>query len=384
MKNLIMADLKILGSRVWRIPLGFAAGSFVLSLLTGFSDTDYTSLVYFINLFLVPVLMLYELLREEQKNKSEMMILTMPVNKSRFVYSKFMITVFFILLGIFSLMVSLITQNLINGSPISQLYSNLTGLYFYFCVLSFVALFCISFYYYTSKLYFSLFSATGGLLIVLFLLAWTSEKILLPINSSWLHDFDLFLYPLRLIYVMVGTLIINYLMKISFKKIPEKFYLNGWFFVISTVTAMYALNLFKIIFFEYKVISDAGLKTVIKNGIMTHEQVNWANAIEKFYPHLISYLITTVILIILWVILFYKNKDRIFTYFSLISLIPFIAMSLPEIIYLYFRSFLQIKIQYYGDDPYFIATISQIVFIPFCFIVFAKLTVLILNSKTSY
>ncbi len=384
MKNLIMADLRILGNRMWRIPLGFTVGCYVLSLLTGFSDRDYTSLVYFINLFLVPVLMLYELLKEEQKNKSEMMILTMPVNKSRFVYARFVVAILFIFLGVISLAGTMSLKSLTSENVMFQLYQEPKEWLFYFSGFSFIIFLMISLYYYTGKLYLSILSATLGLFTTLALILWLEESVLLPANLSWMTEFDLFLYPLRLVYFFGILVILHYMLRRYFKKITERSFLNGWFFILSVVSLMYIIRLLHIVFWEYQVIANAQEKILQNDGSYTPEMVlNWTEYIKNFSMFLPVYSISTAILVFAWIAVFIKNKDIIMKSYILISLVPSVSMTFTYLTYLFFESFLKIDVQY-GDDTYYLSTIAQILFIPLCFFGFAKLTTFILNSKKSY
>ena len=97
MKSLILADLKVLGHRLWTIPLG------VFLFIFSFSFIPYLNQVQqfqnWIFAILIPGLLSFELLREEQKNKSDSMLMTMPVSKEKYVWSKYILLITFSLIG---------------------------------------------------------------------------------------------------------------------------------------------------------------------------------------------------------------------------------------------------------------------------------------------
>jgi hypothetical protein len=93
MKNLIMADLKVLGHRIWAVPLS------VFLFIFSFSFVPYLDQVYkfqnWIFAILIPGLLTYELFREEQKNGTGSFLMTMPVSKEAYVWGKcFSVTLF--------------------------------------------------------------------------------------------------------------------------------------------------------------------------------------------------------------------------------------------------------------------------------------------------
>jgi hypothetical protein len=108
--------------------------------------------------------------------------------------------------------------------------------------------------------------------------------------------------------------------------------------------------------------------------------LKWNINIDVFYVHLTMILASTVILLIAWVISFIKNKDTVMKSYILIGLVPFAALSFTYTIYMVIETFLKIDVKY-GEDTFYISTISEILFIPLSLFSFAKLTTFILNSK---
>ena len=93
MKNLIMADLKVLGKRIWMIPLGVFLFIFSFSFIPYLSQVQ--SFQNWIFAILIPGLLTYELFREEKKSGSDTMLMTMPLSKEAYVWGKcFSVTLF--------------------------------------------------------------------------------------------------------------------------------------------------------------------------------------------------------------------------------------------------------------------------------------------------
>jgi hypothetical protein len=381
MKNLIMADLKVLGKRIWLIPLGFVAGCFVLSIFKGINDKDFTTLAYFINLYIVPVIMLIELLREEQKNRTEMMILTMPVSKTVFVYSRFLMAILFMLLGIILLSLILLSKNITSENLVPHFFKDPKALLYYFSLYGFIMYLTVSLYYYTGRVYLAVLTSTAGLFSLIFLNIWVQESFLLPNNVCWSDDFYLYLYPLRLVYIFGSMIILQFILQRIFKNISPRSVHNAWFFIISIILFNYIIGLPHDIFYEYSVVSNVQNQILLNDGTFTPEQIlKWNINIDVFYVHLTMILASTVILLIAWVISFIKNKDTVMKSYILIGLVPFAALSFTYTIYMVIETFLKIDVKY-GEDTFYISTISEILFIPLSLFSFAKLTTFILNSK---
>lgn len=114
MLKLISADIKVLGHRLWAIPLG------VFLFVMMFSFIPYFGEVYnvqnFILATLIPGLLLFELLREEQKSSTDRIYLTMPISKEKYIFSKYLIVFLFVFISI--------VMNYFLGQLLSLLHEN--------------------------------------------------------------------------------------------------------------------------------------------------------------------------------------------------------------------------------------------------------------------
>ena len=98
MLKLITADIKVLGHRLWIIPVGVFLFVMMFSFIPYLNQVQ--SFQNWIFAILIPGLLTFELFREEQRNNTDRMLMTMPMNRSKYVYSKYVLVLGFIFIGV--------------------------------------------------------------------------------------------------------------------------------------------------------------------------------------------------------------------------------------------------------------------------------------------
>ena len=148
MLKLIMADMKVLGHRLWIVPLGAAILVSIISLIPNV-DMPYPVL-YFMIALLSPCLLIFELLREDQKRNSDTMIMAMPVSKKVYVYAKY-ITVFLLSLTAIpaSFLVNIFFMLIDKSFSMIESASFLPGMLKTMIPILFVVYFILPIYYYS-------------------------------------------------------------------------------------------------------------------------------------------------------------------------------------------------------------------------------------------
>ncbi|MFA7123291.1 MAG: ABC-2 transporter permease [Candidatus Delongbacteria bacterium] len=98
MFKLIMADIKVLGNRIWQIPIGVFLFIFSFSFIPNLEEVyKIHHLIYSV---LIPGLLTYELLRDEQKHGSESVFMTLPVCKKTCILGRYIVISLFCSLSI--------------------------------------------------------------------------------------------------------------------------------------------------------------------------------------------------------------------------------------------------------------------------------------------
>lgn len=222
MKNLIMADLKVLGHRIWAVPL------ITFVFVTGLSLIPIVSMPEpvrnFMIAFLSPCFLVYELLREERKSNSDSVLMALPVSKRTYVFNKY-ITIS--ILCVTALPVAYLSDLLIKsfGSyPSSEAVSFLSGfstsifhvlliLYFFFPIYLITRKIKISF---IVGIIFFWFIILEGIIMV-----YENFHTLFMMNN--IGNF----YT-SLITVLLLAAGINLVIKFYFRTIPSEWIRTGW------------------------------------------------------------------------------------------------------------------------------------------------------------
>lgn len=117
MKNLILADLKVLGHRLWSVPLMALVLVAGVSLIPNVEMAD--PVRNFMLALLSPCLLIFELFREEKKRGTDSLMLTMPVSKNVYVMAKYTTVIILSLTALPAGWIAAIFSNLIQGGGLS-------------------------------------------------------------------------------------------------------------------------------------------------------------------------------------------------------------------------------------------------------------------------
>lgn len=332
MKNLILADLKVLGHRIWAIPLG------VFLFIFSFSFIPYLDQVYkfqnWIFAILIPGLLTFELFREEQKNRTDSMLMTMPVSKEKYVWSKYLSIILF---SIFAVLAGALSNYVL--SEIQNIDIPSTGLMSYgfdnvnsaAWALKFI-LFVIPIYYFSKKLKSSV--AAALVILIFFIDGYFSLYFRLFYTSFITHPFSFLLTR------TVSTLLIFLISIISVKLLSRKIKKNildtglfaGIFFTTVVVfqLLMDNLNLFNLYirFNNYLSRTDLTEKQMnhIKDLILSYKQFTFTLLIvfillfallvffrketeDKFFQNCVIYMFMPVFIIIFEQEIFNNLRD---------------------------------------------------------------------------
>lgn len=228
MKNLIMADLKVLGHRLWSVPLMALVLVAGVSLIPGLEMAD--PVRNFMIALLSPCLLIFELFREEQKLGTDSLMLTMPVNKNVYVMAKYTTVIILSLSALPAGWIAAIFSNLIQGGGLSIAES----ISFLPNMLKIMAL-VIPGVYFIFPIYFFIRKIVVSALIGIILVFFVTERILTFFYSHFYLSF--FDDNLHLIFYLLGIILIpgaliHLIIKFRFKSISDQTLKNGWFALI--------------------------------------------------------------------------------------------------------------------------------------------------------
>ncbi|MBN2858318.1 MAG: ABC-2 transporter permease [Candidatus Delongbacteria bacterium] len=228
MKNLILADLKVLGHRLWTVPLMALVLVALVYLIPGLEMPD--PVRNFMIALLAPCLLIFELFREDQKRGSESLIMTMPVNKNIYVLAKYTTV---IILGITTIpagwLATLFTNTIQTGN-----FSFTESLSFLSNMLKIMA-FVIPIVYFVIPIYFFIRKIIISALIGIVFTFYFSERIL---TFFYEHFYvSVFDDNLHLMFYLIGLIlipasVIHLVNKFWVKKIPDDAIRTVWFALI--------------------------------------------------------------------------------------------------------------------------------------------------------
>ena len=228
MKNLIMADLKVLGHRLWSVPLMALVLVTGVSLIPGVEMAD--PVRNFMIALLSPCLLIFELFREEQKRSSDSMIMTMPVSKYVYVLGKYGTVIFLGLTALPAGWLADLFTNVIQTGNFS-LIESLSFLPNMLKIMAFVmpsVYFILPIYFYIRNI---IFSALIGIVFTIYL----SERML-----TFFYEYffvSVFDDNLHLIFYLTGLVltpaaVVHLIKKFGVKRIPDEAIRTVWFALI--------------------------------------------------------------------------------------------------------------------------------------------------------
>lgn len=228
MKNLIMADLKVMGHRLWSVPLVALVLVVLVSVIPGVEMPE--PVRNFMIAFLSPCLLIFELFREEQKHGTDSLMLTMPVNKNTYVLSKFTTVIILGITAIPAGWLAALLTNVIQGGDFSlaESFSFLSGM---FKIMAFVipaVYFIFPIYFFFRK---SVVSAVIGIIIVFFI----TERMLTFFYEYFYVSFfedNLYLIFYFTGMILIPTALIHLIIKLWFRSVPGDVLKTVWFILI--------------------------------------------------------------------------------------------------------------------------------------------------------
>ncbi|MGD9707955.1 MAG: ABC-2 transporter permease [Candidatus Delongbacteria bacterium] len=228
MKNLIVADLKVLGHRMWSVPLIALILVAGVSLIPNIEMAD--PVRNFMIALLSPCLLIFELFREEQKRGTDSLMLTMPVNKNVYVMAKYTTVIILGLTAIPAGWLAALFTNVIQTGNIS-LTESLSFLPNMLKIMTFV----IPCVFFVLPIYFFIRNIVVSAVIVIVLVFFLTERMLtLFYEYFYVSFFDGNLY---LIFYFIGMILIpasliHLIIKLWFRSISDEAIKTGWFVLV--------------------------------------------------------------------------------------------------------------------------------------------------------
>ncbi|MDA3884484.1 MAG: ABC-2 transporter permease [Candidatus Delongbacteria bacterium] len=242
MLKLIIADIKVLGHRIWAIPLG------VFLFIMMFSFIPYLDQVQqfqnWIFAILIPGLLTFELFREEQKSGTDKMLMTMPVSKVKYVWSKYITVIGFVGIGIVVGVIARYSLEISNLSSIQPVHhQSYWNMYYSSIFVLKVLIFIIPVYIYSRKLRLSFFFAPSIMFLVYYI-NHNVYKILIyntifPRNifsTSGPMYFGSIDYVFNILNLVIILLFVHLVISYKYKNKFNAKLLNGWFLVLASVS----------------------------------------------------------------------------------------------------------------------------------------------------
>lgn len=328
MLKLIMADIKVLGHRIWMIPLGVFIFVMMFSFIPYLDQVQAFQELIFISL--IPALLLFELFRENHKNNSEIIVMTMPVNRNKFVYSKYLLLFGFVLIGF---IVGLISKEIVTLLDL-ELGFNSAGIrnkdmFVARIFVLKVGLFIIPIYHYTRKLNLSFLIGIVGYFLIL---AGYFELYYKVFNWWWFGD-RLLNHLSNVSIVISIALIMHLIVKYKFKGISKDKIVNGWFIVfayLTTVTVQLLItNLIHCnLYLRLKKICGdlASLHTA-------EELERYQNLISQYNEYLLIVGASFIVLTTALILIHRKTENKFFQHVVLFVMLPIFLVIFDEYYY---------------------------------------------------
>lgn len=320
MFKLIIADIKVLGHRLWIIPVGAFILVSIISLIPNVNMPD--SVRYFMIALLAPCLLIFELLNEDQKRNSDTMMMTMPVSKRVYVLSKYLTVVILTLTAIPAGWLSNLLHILIQGNEFS-----LAGSLSFFSVMLntmgpilLLIYFILPIYYYSKRLKTSILVA---LLMFGFFLFGLFDVIYEYFYSHFLtEDISNFIYSFFAVLIIFAF--IHLVIKFFFKSVSSEWIRIGWFAVIlmlSIITFVVLTNNLDSIY----VINSLLQKLETATGA---DRERYLNLINDFKYYISVFSISLILCVTTLIIIIKKSKKRFYQICVLYLFSPMIILTL--------------------------------------------------------
>ncbi|NOR44536.1 MAG: ABC transporter permease subunit [Candidatus Delongbacteria bacterium] len=329
MLKLIMADIKVLGHRIWTIPVG------VFLFVMMFSFVPYLNQVQsfqnWIFAILIPGLLIFELFREEQKNNTDRMLMTMPVSKEKYVWGKYFLVLGFVVIALIAGIISIEILELIRGKEVMNWgvqsfgYDVLHASEWIF----YAMMIAIPVYYFTRKLKLSLILGLSMFFTVLYPFFYFQYRYF----SIWEWSHNIYEYLYHIAVLIICVLLIQLMSRIFFKKHNKKISISIWF---ATTMFLFGISIFYIsdlisdlsFYFTLKNRLSNALPEISEKGLILYEK--WFISIEKRFIGLILILL---VLSSVLIIIHRKTKDKFFQHCILLIFLPVLVTILNQYLY---------------------------------------------------
>ncbi|HQO08894.1 MAG TPA: ABC-2 transporter permease [Clostridiales bacterium] len=338
MKNLIMADFKVLGHRIWTIPLGVTILVILLCLIIRNVPNDFR---YFLITLLTPGLLIFELLREEYKKKSDRLILTMPVSKSIYVISKYST---FLILGMTAIPAALLTDlimNFLGNEPeIGYLTNILSEIPKILLMIFFVIYFIYPLYLISKK-----FAVTAELAVL-----WINFELI----DSRFRYFDLSAFDrnigsfsIKVILLLCAAGVVHFSIRLFFKKIKTEQIMIIWYLVFIYLTLIFISALTLNLYYSWSYIKEADI--IHKWSIKDYELL-----VRSLKMYILIILTALTACISSLIFLYKKAKEKYYFYSFVYLLIPVILSMLSMALHMITSSFVKANMDFQSFEILFI------------------------------
>jgi len=247
MKNLIMADLKVLGNRLWAIPLMAISLVVLVSMIPSMIMPE--TVRHFMIALLAPCLLIFELLREEKKRNSDSMIMTMPVSKEDYVYAKYITIIILCMTSFPAAWITNILVSSIEGKNFSDTLdlSLINDVIKIMVPIIFVIFFFMPIYHFTKKMK---TSAITGLFIVWVIIYGFLESVYSYFYTVFLNE-NIDQFGLRILAVVSSAALVHIFLKIKIKKVRTDWFITGWYAIFLFLAILFYDMLMQNLRFTY-------------------------------------------------------------------------------------------------------------------------------------
>ena len=321
MLKLIIADMKVLGHRLWAIPAGVFFFIMMFSFVPYLNQAQ--SFQNWIFAILIPGLLTYELFREEQKNKTGSILMTMPISKEVYVWGKYQIVILFALI---SLAVGLVSNNLLQILKNEEimnwgLHSFAQDIIHSNEWIMMTVMMALPVYFFTRKLKLSMFLGASIFFTILYPYFYLHNKYF----EIYIFSNNIIEYGMKILGVLVVASLVHLIIKVRFKNISKNTLLSGWFSVVlylSINTFSYLINF----------ILDIKYYIVYKNRYATRFEelsvdiiARYNEIFEAYHSNFIGIIILSIILLSALIIIHRKTKDKFYQHCVLFIFLPILV-----------------------------------------------------------